>query len=487
MRFSDRSSKASRFFAVLIGGMALAATSATALGSSHREAPYITELPKVDATDFYMFNSYEPGREDFVTIVANYVPFQIPYGGPNFFQLDPEARYEIKFDNDGDAKPDITFRFQFRNDLKNIKLNIGGQMVAVPLINVGPIAIDNTSNLNVVETYTIDVVYGGDDDDDDDNGGSVVNLTSGGTTFLKPVDNIGAKSIPNYELYARGHIYDILIPGSETPGRVFVGQRDDPFVANLGEVFDLVNLDPLGAVDGEEDLLAGDNITSLILELPKSLLVQGDDPVVGAWTTASLPKTRLLKNSPSFSQPAMETGQFVQVSRLAMPLVNEVVIGLKDKNKFNNSEPKNDGQFLTYVTNPTLPALLNALFGVAAPCLPRNDLVSVFLTGVDGLNKPQGDMTPGEMMRLNTSIAAKPKGQQSNLGVLGGDLAGFPNGRRPGDDVVDIELRAVIGALLPVSCAPNGAAPLTDGALVNDQAFDDFFPYLTTPTIASPN
>ena len=458
--------------------------SAPARGSSHREAPFITELPKVDATDFYMFRSYEAGREDHVTIVANYVPFQVPYGGPNFFQLDPDARYEIHIDNDGDAREDITFRFQFANSLSDIQLNIGGEMVSVPLINVGPISAEDTSSLNITETYSLSVIYG--NSTNNSGGMPVVNVGEGGTQFRKPVDNIGAKTFADYEAYARSHIADIMIPGSADLGRVFVGQRDDPFVVNLGEVFDLVNLDPLGPVDGKPDLLADDNVTSFVLELPISFLTQGGEPVIGAWTTASLHRSRMLKNEPGFNKPAQENGNFVQVSRLSMPLVNEVVIGLKDKNRFNNSEPKDDAQFLTYVTNPTLPALIDILFGVQAPCLPRNDLVAAFLTGVEGLNQP-ANVTPGEMMRLNTSIAPTPKGWQSELGVLGGDLAGFPNGRRPGDDVVDLSLRVVVGALIDdPQCAPGNTLPLTDGAFVDDQSFDDFFPYLRTPFIASP-
>ena len=467
-----------------IGVAALAATllALPAPASSHREAPFITELPKADATDFYMFNSYEAGRDGFVTVVANYIPFQVPYGGPNFFNMDPDARYEIKFDNDGDAREDITLRFTFKQTNRDKQLDIGGLMVSVPLINTGPISAGDNSNQNVIETYAIDIIYGL-------NGQPlrVMNSTSGGFSFLKPADNIGAKSIPNYETYARAHIYDIVIPGFDQPGRVFVGQRDDPFVVNLGEAFDLFNLNPLGPTDAKTDILADENVTSIVVELPKSGLVKGNDPVIGGWTTASLPKNRMLRQNPTFNSPTNENGNFVQVSRLSMPLVNELVIGLKDKNKFNSSEPRDDGQFSTYITNPTLPALLAALFPVQAPCLPRNDLVSVFLTGIDDLNKPAGNVRSAEMMRLNTSLAAKPKGQQSELGVLGGDTAGFPNGRRPGDDVVDLSLRVVIGALLDSTCAPSGQLPLTDGAFVNDQAFDNVFPYLTTPTVASPN
>jgi len=200
----------------------------------------------------------------------------------------------------------------------------------------------------------------------------------------------------------------------------------------------------------------------------------------------SLQKVRLLKPSPSFNMPTKEEGPWVQVSRLGMPLVNEVVIGLKDKNKFNNSRPKNDGQFALYVTNPTLPALLNVLFGVTPPCLPRTDLVAAFLTGVPGLNQP-ADVVASEMLRLNTTTPVTPAGLQNNLGVIGGDAAGFPNGRRPGDDVIDITLRVAMGVLLPVDCAPSGQLPFTDGAFVDDGFFDDSFPYLRTPIAGSPN
>lgn len=468
------------------------ACGAPAFASSHREAPFITELPKVDATDFYMFRSYEPGREGFVTLIANYQPFQTPYGGPNFFAMDPDALYEIHIDNNGDALEDLTFQFRFQVRSPNLALDIGSQgqtkNVAVPLFNIGGISAGGNANLNIVQTYTVDLVRG---DRRTGQRQSVTNVNGGfGNEFAKPVDNIGAKSIPNYENYARAHIYDIRIPGSDTPGRLFVGQRDDPFVVNLGEVFDLVNVtNPLGPVDAEQDVLADDNVTSIILELPISFLTQGGNgPVVGAWTTASLRQARVLNPKPTFDKPATEGGAWVQVSRLAAPLVNEVVIGLKDKNKFNASEPKDDGQFADYVTHPTLPQLLEILFfdaGVRAPtAFPRTDLVAAFLTGVSGLNQ---NGSTAEMLRLNTSIAPTPLAQQNNLGVLGNDLAGFPNGRRPGDDVVDIELRVAMGALLDSSVAPSGRLPFTDGALVNAGQFDNIFPYIKTPVASSPN
>ena len=304
---------------------------------------------------------------------------------------------------------------------------------------------------------------------------------------MKPADRIGDKSIANYAQYADSHIYDVKIPGCDN-GRLFVGQRREGFVVNLAEAFDLINLNPLGPVDGTENVLADKNVTSLAVEVPIACLTSGSDPVIGAWTTAS-------ERMSGEDDPE----EWRQVSRLGQPLVNELVIGLKDKNRFNASEPRKDARFGTYVTNPTLPVLIEALFGVPAPATPRNDLVAVFLTGVPGLNQPAG-VRPAEMLRLNTSIAAKAPPAQSPVGVLGGDTAGFPNGRRPGDDVVDIALRAVEGVLLPnhpaaVEQLTDGAlstatiAYTPDGAVTGNAAFSLFrasFPYLQTPLSGSP-
>lgn len=472
----------------LLVATAAAVVFTTAVPSSHREAPAITAQPKVDATDFYLFTSYEPGREGFTTMVANYLPLQDPVGGPNYFTLDPEALYEIHIDNDGDAVEDVTFQFQFRQALRDLSVPVGPpgnrKDISVPFVNLGPITAGNQSALNIVERYTLSVVMG------DRRSGTVLpvkRLQDGATTFQKPVDNIGTKSLPNYANYASKFIYDIELPDGSV-GRMFVGQRKDSFVVNLGETFDLVNLqNPLGPVDGASDDLAGKNITSMILEVPTTFLTGGSQPVIGAWTSASLRQARILNPRPTYDKPQISGGAFTQVSRLGSPLVNEVVIGLPDKDRFNASEPKDDAQFLDYVTHPSLPAILEILFGdagVQAPTLfPRADLVAAFLTGVDGFND---NGAVGEMLRLNTAIAPTRAAQQSNLGVLGGDLAGFPNGRRPGDDVVDIELRVAMGALLDPALAPSGQLPFTDGAIIDASFFDEAFPYLRTPLPGSP-
>ena len=484
---------------LLLAAAALLLPAIPASASSHREAPLITEMPKVDGTDFYMFRSYEPGREEFVTLIANYLPLQDAYGGPNYFALDPDARYRIHVDNTGDGVEDLTFQFRVRPRLRDLKVPAGGQDVAVPLINIGPIdsAPGNRSPvLNVLESYTLALVRG-----------SVATPASttwaispeGVARFGKPADNIGGKSIPDYDAYAAGFVQDFTLEGCGG-GRVFVGQRKDSFAVNLGEIFDLVNIDnPLGPRDAEPDALADKNVTTFALEVPVECLTGGgSQPVIGGWTTAALPRVRRLLDDPTFDQPTAESGDLVQVSRLGMPLVNEVVIGLPDKNRFNASSPSGDAALATYVTNPTLPELLEILFGAAgvqAPNnFPRTDLVAAFATGIQGLNF-LSDGAPHEMLRLNTAIAPTAAAAQNNLGVLGGDNAGFPNGRRPGDDVVDAELRVAMGVLCHafpgVFCspadAPSGTLPFTDGTLQDASQFDATFPYLTTPLPGSPN
>ena len=450
-----------------------------AMASSHREAPLITTSPKVDGTDFYMFRSYEGiaangsgGRSDYVTLLANYQPLQASYGGPNYFQMDPNALYEIHIDNNGDAKEDITFQFRFKNNLKSIALPIGNATVAIPLIQAGAVSTLNAANLNVNETYSVNIVRG----DRRKSAGSAVVKTGGNGIFEKPVDNIGTKTIANYAAYAAQHIHTVTIPGcpaGKDQGKVFVGQRQEGFAVNLGTIFDLVNapaaflLDPANkdaAGMGGNHVIQKANITTMALEVHKDCLTAGAEPVIGGWTTASLRQARLLNGLPGKGNDKAEKagGAWTQVSRLGNPLVNEVVIGLPDKDRFNASQPKDDAQFLTYVTNPTLPALLSTVLGanVAPTNFPRTDLATTFLTGITGVNKPAVNPAPSEMLRLNTAIAPVQFAAQNRLGVAGNalaggtDNAGFPNGRRPKDDVVDIALVAMVGGL----CVINGTA-----------------------------
>ena len=480
-----------------LGVAALLAASASAYASSHREAPYLAGQAKVDATDLYMFRSYETGRQNFVTILANYQPFQDPQGGPNFYMFDPDALYEIHIDNNGDAVEDITFQFRFTNTSKATALTIGTKSVKIPLINSGVIAGVNPAALNVRETFTVDVVRGLRR-----TARSPVVKATGGAVFDKPVDNIGDKSFGSatgYASYAAQHVYDVTIPGCATAGRVFVGQRKEPFYIAVGRAFDLFNLNPLGAeVGGNNNDLEAKNVSTLAMELPISCLTAGTDPVIGAYTTASLRQGRLINGAPGagLGKVTRNGGAWTQVSRLGMPLVNELIIGIDDKDKFNASKPVNDAaNFADYVTNPVLPALIQTLFPAAlAPTnFPRTDLVTAFLKGIRGVNQPT-TVVLAEMLRLNTSTPAVAVGAQNPLGVAAGDLAGFPNGRRPGDDVVDLSLRVSMGALcvltgttdsLGVGCrasdAPAGGLALTDGVRKTAVNFGTTFPYLTTP------
>jgi hypothetical protein len=490
----------------------------TALGSSHREAPFITNRSKVDGTDLYLFNSYEPGRTGFVTMIASYQPFENPQGGPNYYTMDPSALYEISIDNTGSGKEALTFQFRFSTVNNGLSVTAGGKSIPVPLTNIGPVSAGSTAAQNVAETYTLTLVRG------DRRTGTVqaiADAATGGTTFNKPLDNIGTKSIADYPTYAASFIRSITIPGCNTPGRVFVGQRQDGFVVNLGETFDLVNikypvteLAPAGmnARQLAPNSLAGYNVTSIALEVPAACLTAGSDPVIGAWTTASLRQASVLNSQPQSAKSvgsvgavaapagaAIQGGAWTQVSRLGMPLVNELIIGLPDKDRFNGSSPAGDAQFADYVTNPSLPVLLQTLFGAAgvlAPNVyPRTDLEAAFLTGIKGVNQPL-TVTPSEELRLNTSTAVTPVATQNDLGVLGGDNSGFPNGRRPIDDVVDIELRVAMGVLLsPFDGSATDPDPAsdasrqlhyTDGVEPNPANYLAAFPYLNTPLGGSP-
>lgn len=545
----------------------LGSTGFSVMASSHREAPFTTEIPKVDSTDWYMFRSYEASRlptsptdQGFVTLVANYLPFQTPDGGPNFFFLDPEALYEMHVDNNGDAREDITFQFRFTNALNDIQVPTtaaamnGGTPVSIPLINSGAFGpnITTAAPLNIIETYTVRAVRG----DRRSGFGTSSLLTRTGnanaatnTIFNKPADNFGSKSISkgantnelnaskgnsasgngDYTRYANNHIFNVTIPGcpaGKDQGKVFVGQRQEPFYINIGGIFDLINLNPLAARNSGPNSLADKNITSLAIEVPTECLTQGGDGsrIIGGWQTASLRQGRLLNPNPGsdITSASREGGAYSQVSRLSSPLVNELVIGVKDKNKFNTSKPRNDAQFGPYVTNPTVPVLIQLLFNVPAPIPPRLDLVQVFLTGVPNVNQPPGFApnapvtatmpvaVPAEMMRLNTGIAPTIAAMQSDLGATGCfvngvltltapacDPAGYPNGRRPIDDAVDITLRAAEGVLLPNHNA--AADVVNDGALRGAAgsgvpgrggAATDFkvvFPYLNDPNPGSPN
>ena len=490
--------------------------------SSHREAPGVAKMPKVDSTDFYMFRSYEPGRAAYVTFIANYQPGENPSDGPNYYTMDPDAVYEIMVDSDGDAKEDLTFQFKFNNLLRNgtgTTLTVGGKTLPIALRHSGQVTQSDDPDLGEVEDYTVTMITG------DRRSGTRANVTmatGGGTTFRKPFDNPGKKSIPDYPTYANQYIYTVTIPGCATPGRVFVGQRAEAFAVNLGPTFDLINYVPIDGTTfpggimqsrDNDDLVGKKNVTSIALEVPIACLTGTGNGVIGAWQTASLPQARILNPKASYNNQALQGGAYTQVSRLSAPLVNELVIGLPAKDTFNAAKPSGDAALADYVTNPTFPAIVDILFRapvnatlgtnfatIAPTNFPRNDLVAAYLTGIKTLNQ-QKTVTASEMMRLNTAINPTPQASQKSLGVAADDLAGFPNGRRPGDDAVDITLRVAMGRLchpVPINgvqtdlglCkpadAPIGTAALTDGAPISAAELQNAFPYLNSPLSISP-
>lgn len=523
----------------LASGVALMAVALSpASGSSHREAPNITESPKVDNTDVYAFRSYEPGRGLFVTLIANFSPDQGPGNGPNYYTMDPNALYEIMIDNNGDAVEDVTFQFKFFNKLQNgrgVQTRAGGKILPFALRHTGEINGYNDPDQAEYESYSVTQVRG---DRRSGTSEQATNPNTGTNAFAKPFDNAGNKTFrsPSYPAYADGAISTIALPGCSAQGKVFAGQRAEYFAVNLGPIFDLVNFVPIqGAADpvyssgaafpngitqsaDNQELIGKKNVTSIAIEVPISCLIGtagNRNGVIGVWSSASLPQTRVLNPNPTYDNPDSQGGAFVQVSRLGMPLVNELVIGLPEKDLFNAVKPTSDAALAEYVTNPTYPEYLNKLFLTAvnstlgtsfatlAPTnFPRNDLVATFLTGIATLNQLP-TVTASEMLRLNTNINPTPQANQRALGVVADDLAGFPNGRRPGDDVVDIVLRVAMGRLchpVPISgvqtnlglCqpsdAPTGLVAYTDGAPsnANSPLLLNRFPYLGPPLRGAP-
>jgi hypothetical protein len=451
--------------------------SISAFASSHREAPLITEDPTMDNTDVYAFRS--PDAPDTITLIANFSPLSEASNGPNFYRFSPAGIYEIHIDNNGDGKEDITYQFQFRTDVRD---------ATTFLYNTGPVLTLDSANLNVRQFYTVTRIVGGR------RTGAGTNL---GTTFQVAPANIGPKSTPDYASLANAAVFTLPNGG----GKVFAGPRDDPFFVDIGSIVDLATLRPIQqlhkvpplaqsapGVDG----LKGFNVQEIAIQIPISQLVAGGtaptDPtaanaVIGVWSTSSRSRLTVL-NAGSSGRQAL--GGFAQVSRLGMPLVNEVVMSLKFKDIFNASEPSGDfplfntnTEFKNRVLDPELAKLFNLLYGVDVPPAPRNDLVQVFLTGIPGKNQPP-NVVPAEMLRLNVAVPVTATANINRLGVIAGDLGGFPNGRRLADDVVDISLRVVAGVLVPgFDKSPNNA--LTDGVDTNDKPFLSTFPYTALP------
>ncbi len=446
--------------------------------SSHREAPEISKDPVADNTDVYAFVS--PDQPGTVTLITNYVPLEGPAGGPNFYEFGDDVLYEIHIDNDGDALPDITYQFRFQTQLRNPNTF---------LYNTGPITSLESPNWNKRQFYSVTKV--------DENGQTTV-LAQG---LASPPCNIGPFSTPNYAALAQAAVHQL--PSGET---VFAGQRAEGFYVDLGAVFDLLDLRPFQnlhvnpmpaapGVNGTNRL----NIHTIAIRVPKNKLTSDgstptdpSDPrsVIGVYGSASRQKAKILEGQGQI----VETGPFVQVSRQAAPLFNEVIVPLGEKDLWNSLPPNQDSQFLDDVQHPEVPGLLPVLYpgvfpNLAAYTKPRADLVAILLTGIPkgiipGFQNFTGT-TLADLLRLNMAIA--PSSNPNILGILGGDLAGFPNGRRVIDDVFTIELRALAGVTIPLvdkSFTPDAAASLvTDGLTPSNinSPFLSSFPYLGVP------
>ena len=439
--------------AVGLAASALAPTTSTA--SSHREAPFTSSEPQIDNTDVYAFTS--PDRPSTVTLISNWIGFEEPAGGPNFYPFAEKTNYDIRVSNDGDARAEIIYRWVFRDHYRNAR----GQF----LYNTGQVTSLRDTDLNFYQTYDLKKIV------PHKSSRTLVN-----DAIAAPSD-VGAASMPSYR-----NLRDQAIKAFG-PGRTYAGQADDPFFLDL-RVFDLLyggNFSEVG-----DDTLRGFNTNALAIQVPKTELAKGgnveaNNSVVGVWSTAS---RRSVKISNPKTGAVSFKGKLAQVSRLGHPLVNEVVVPVGLKDYFNASKPARDEQFLGAVNNPILPKVVEAVYGIKQPDsnpnkrgIQRDDLISVFLTGIKGLTQPR-NVEPSEMLRLNLSTRPCEKGscaKYSRLGVIGGDTAGFPNGRRLADDVVDIALQVFEGELIG---NPND---LGDGVNVNERAFRNAFPYLALP------
>ncbi len=441
---------------------ALGPSGATA--SSHREAPLIGDDPAADNTDVYAFVS--PDAPSTVTLIANYIPFEDPAGGPNYYSFDPNVLYEINIDNTGDAEEDVVYQFRFTRTIANPNTF---------LYNTGQLTSATDSDISLRQTYSVTRVLLDD--------GDVVSSSVIGSNLPVPPPNIGPRSNPSYDPYMG---VNPLAGGRQ----VFAGPRDDPFFVDLGSIFDLAGLRPFNglhaiplAPEAGKDGVLNYNTHAIALQVPKTDLLKAPaaNGIIGIYASASRPKITILREDGTIDA----NGKFVQVSRLGNPLINEVIIPLGKKDRWNASDPADDSQFLQHYTSPELALRADALYAALTGSFltNRSDLVAVLLTGVPGLNFTGS--TQADLLRLNTAIA--PAASPNRLGVLAGDFAGYPNGRRLADDVTDIELRAVVcgygdilqGALGLCNFSPNNV--IDDDVDANENTFLGQFPYVAAP------
>jgi hypothetical protein len=434
--------------------------------SSHREAPLVAGEPQLDNTDVYAFVS--PDAPNTVTMIANWVPFEEPNGGPNFYPFATDAAYDINIDNDGDARADLIYRWTFTDNYRSRNTF---------LYNTGVVTSLDDPDLNYLQTYKLEAIT---------ESGSTVLVNNGRVAPSR----VGRASMPNYGALADSAI--TAVPGG---GRTFAGQADDPFFLDL-RIFDLFYGGDFSEVG--QDTVRGYNTNTLAIQVPKSVLALGGNaarnPVVGIWSTTSRQRIEVVDTVNNRTR----YGGWQQVSRLGMPLVNELVIPVGRKDEFNATAPRNDARFLQFVTSPEVPRRIEAIYRIPAPATPRNDLVEVFLTGlckacgpvpVDlnsqrlNLDVDPAQFVPSEQLRLNMSVP--PATTPNRLGVLGGDNAGFPNGRRLADDITDVTLRVAEGVLLPNH--PAAVDGLSDAVDTNALAFRGTFPYVALPNVVAVN
>ncbi|HEX7473937.1 MAG TPA: DUF4331 domain-containing protein [Candidatus Limnocylindrales bacterium] len=443
--------------------------------SSHREAPGIAKDPVADSTDLYAFVS--PDHPDTVTLIANYIPLEGPAGGPNFYEFGDDVRYDISVDNDGDIESDVRFEFRFTTIVKNKHTF---------LYNTGPITSLGSANWNRVQTYSVTMHRKG-------HAPKVL-----GTGLACPPVNIGPRSTPDYAALAAAAVHDL--PGG---AKVFAGQRREGFFVDLGSIFDLgdlrpfqnLHLIPTMAAPGV-DATKAFNVHSIAIRVPTAWLTRKGakptdpahrDAVIGVWTSAWRRKARVHEDGHE-----TQVGPWRQVSRLGNPLINEVIIPMAHKDRWNSRQPGMDSDFQAYVQHPELAGLIPVLYPGVFPHLaayskPRADLMAILMTGIPsgvvaGFQNFTGPVV-ADLLRLN--VAIPPSSAPSTFGILGGDLAGYPNGRRVFDDTVAIELRAVGGATIPLvdpSFTADGAASLlTDGTSAGAGRYMSAFPYLGVP------
>jgi hypothetical protein len=446
-------------FAVAVTGAGLTTLGpGTGYTSSHREAPLVAGEPRLDNTDVYAFVS--PDAPDKVTLIANWIPMEEPDGGPNYYAWATNVAHDINIDSDGDAKPDVIYRWTFKDTYRDRNTF---------LYNTGVVTSLDDPDLNFRQFYDLEVITAAGTK-------KLLNNAPAAPSFT------GKASFPNY-----GAVNDAAVKSFAGGGKSFAGQADDPFFVEL-RVFDLFygrNFSEIG-----QDTVKGYNVNTIALQVPKTeLALKGDpnrNPVIGVWSTTSRQRVEVVLPD----NKRIQSGGWQQVSRLGMPLVNEVVIPVGRKDEFNATRPQDDAKFLQFVTNPEVPRRIQDLYQIPAPATPRNDLVAVFLTGVDGLNSPKLNkdvdpalVKPSEQLRLNMSIP--PTANPNRLGVLKKDLQGFPNGRRLADDVLDVTVQAAEGVLLPGH--PAAVDGLSDAVDANNVPFRNVFPYVALPNMVAVN